>query len=103
MRGSVKASEYEGREKDHELFVKAVGNPEDSLPLFHLYRVQTEARASLVQTNAVGKTNSSGNQEECRLRVRSALEEKRLQDTLDTPDTPVLSAEYLPCPATLVH
>lgn len=61
------------RGRKDELFVKAVGNPEDSLPLFNLYRIQTEARASLVQANAMGQADGCGNQEECRLGVRGAL------------------------------
>lgn len=59
-----------------ELFIEAVSNPEYSLALFHLYRVETEARATLVQPNAMRKANGRGNEKESWLRVGSALKKK---------------------------
>lgn len=39
--------------ENNELFVETVSNPEYSLALLHLYRVETKARATLVQPNAM--------------------------------------------------
>lgn len=60
------------------LFIKHVGDPEHSLPLLYLNRVQTKPRTTFMKTDTVRQTNRCSNQKERRLGVRCPLKEERL-------------------------